>query len=107
MNKEIANRLKQKTLEVAEYFSNQNRARNYNNEGFRVDNIVPLSETTALVTFQKSSGKFAVAFFYFINVNEGEWRYFFPTDSHILGMKKVEDLLWVIEKVNFPMNEKC
>lgn len=104
MNKTVAKKLKAKASEIARTFSNTDREFNYSNESFEVKSLVPLSEATALVIFEKSSDKLAIAFCYYINANNGEWRYFFPSDSHILGMEKVGKYLHQIEVKNFPKN---
>lgn len=104
MNKTVALRLKTTANEIAQNFSNPDREYNKTNETFDVESIVPLSEYTALVIFSKSSGKKALAFCYYINANNGQWRYFFPSDSHVRGMEKVGPYLQKIEVFNFPKN---
>ena len=89
---------------AAENFSRPDRARNFTKEKFSVYSLQPLSETTAAVIFLKSSGKKALAFFYWINANNGHWRYFFVSDSHLLGLRKLEGILENIEMENFPLN---
>ena len=89
---------------TANNFSNPDRALNGNKEIFEVGTIHPLSELTAIVVFDKSSGKKAMAFYYWINSQGGHWRYFFPTDSHVLGMAKVAKYLEKIEQFNYGKN---
>ena len=104
MKKETANKLEKKAEQVALNFSNHNRPLNNNNETFKVDKINPLSESTAFIVFHKDNKKFAGAFFYYVNVNGGEWRYFFPTDSHLLGMGLISQAKQLIEFANFGFN---
>lgn len=104
MNKDLAILLKDKTESVAKNFSNPDREKNTNAETFIVDKITALSENTACVTYKKSSGKFALAFFYHVNVAGGQWYYFFPTDSHILGMELFSPAKQKIEAANFDFN---
>jgi hypothetical protein len=66
-----------------------------------VDKIQPLSEDTAAVLFKKNTGKKAVAFFYIVKT---DWRYFFPRDSHILGMESFGEIKRGIEEYNFSFN---
>lgn len=105
VKKEIAIRLRAKALEVAKTFSNPERAHNPTAEVFELEGIEPTSEDTAAVYFKKNTGKRALAFFYWVNAGSGEWRYFFPTDSHILGMLEFKDRKVAVEAVNFPLNQ--
>lgn len=104
LNKNIAQKLQAKSVTIARNFSNPDREHNGNGETFAVRKIIPLSETTAAVTFNKNTGKIAIAFCYYINQSGGQWQYFFPSDSHLMGMKKVEPILDEIEKHNFRFN---
>ena len=104
MKKEFAISLYDYVQEVAKIFSNPDRDKNYSNETFVFEQIRPLSDVTASVVFRKSSGKKAVAFFYYINSGTGKWQYFFPSDSHILGMKDFGRLKQEIEEFNFDKN---
>jgi hypothetical protein len=107
MNKDIAVELNIVARDIAERFSNPNREANYNNETFELDEIIPLSESVAAVIFKKNTGKKAVAFFYYIgNGSVRGWKYFFPTDSHILGFRSFEFHKLEIEKQNFKFNDK-
>ena len=103
MKKTVALTLSKKAKEVAWNFS-QPRELNPTNETFELKEIIPLSETTAYAKFLKSSGKLAVAFFYFLNNQGGHWEYFFPTDSHIIGMSCMNSVLREVERHNFPLN---
>jgi len=105
MNKEIAKELKAKAVDVAMRFSNSNRAQNFDNETFEIYKILPCSDHVATVIFKKSSGKSAAAFFYYIpNGASKGWRYFFPTDSHITGMRAFELHKMKIELDNYKFN---
>lgn len=84
MKKENLTSLKRRAEEIAKAYSKPDREYNYNKELFQLNKLIPMSETTATVIFLKDSGKKAVAFFYLVKDN---WRYYFPTDSHILGMR--------------------
>jgi len=105
MNKEVAQKLSQKAKEIAEMFSKEDRQQNFNKETFEVEKIMPLSEFTAAVIYLKSSGKKAVAFLYWMNADSyKEWRYFFPADSHILGMSAFGKIKINVEMENFDKN---
>lgn len=105
MNKQIAIELKQQAETVAERFSRTDRDMNFNSEVFTIDKIIPSSDHTATVVFRKSSGKQGVAFFYYIpnGLSKG-WKYFFPTDSHITGMRAFEYHKLMAEDFNFDKN---
>lgn len=105
MNKEIAQELKKSVEEVAKRFSRKDREGNFNEETFEVDEIVPTSDHTAVVRFKKNTGKIGLAFFYYINrgMSKG-WKYFFPTDSHITGMRAFEFMKLEVERENFAFN---
>ena len=108
MKKEFVQSLQRRAKEASAAFSNPDRALNTNKEIFTIHEIKPLSENTAAVIFQKEpTHKKALAFFYYVNGGGegGYWAYFFPTDSHILGLRKIEDLLLEIEQYNFKLND--
>lgn len=104
MKKEIAAKLQTAAEQAAELFSSPERPLNTNKETFKVDKITPLSESTAAVAYHKDGEKFAIAFFYWLNCNGGEWRYFFPTDSHLLGMGLIGQAKQLIEFANYGFN---
>ena len=104
MKKERAIKLKELAETIATNFSRKDREFNYNNETFEVHGITPSSENTAIITFIKNTGKQGLAFCYWINMNGGQWRYFFPTYDHCVGMKMVEEYLHSVEIVNFGFN---
>jgi hypothetical protein len=100
MRKDIALKLKAEAERVAREYSNPLRERG-NGEVFDVEEILALSELTAAVVFKKDSGKRAVAFFYVV---KDSWRYFFPSDSHLLGMEIFPEIKKRIEIENFGRN---
>ena len=105
MNKEKAIKLNDYAVEVAQMYSRKDRANNYNGEDFDVHSITVLSDTTAVTYFKKSPGdKLAAAFMYWTNGSGGRWNYFFPTDSHVIGMVNFKDKLLAVERNNFPLN---
>ena len=104
MKKDFAKELKQKAEEVAQNFSRPDRRFNISGETFVISKIVPLSETTAGVYYEKNTGKKATAFFYYLR--SGGWKYFFPTDSHILGMESFGKHKLIVEELNYEENFK-
>jgi DNA-dependent RNA polymerase auxiliary subunit epsilon len=101
MEKSKAVMLRDSAEELAKVFSNPNREYNGQNETFKVDKITPMSDLTAVVTYRKSTGKFAVQFWFWV---KDRWWSFFPTDSHIEGMRHMIDAKVKIEQANFGFN---
>lgn len=105
MNKGQAHSLKIKALEVAVIFSDEKRAYNNNNETFVLNEIIPLSENTACVVYEKTPSNKRVAFFFFyINMLNSIWFYYCPTDSHIIGMESFGKYKLDIERFNYQKN---
>lgn len=105
MNKEIAKELKVAVDKTAALFSRTDREGNFNKETFEVEEIIPTSDHTAVVKFKKNTGKIGLAFFYYIarGASKG-WKYFFPTDSHITGMRAFELIKFEVERENYKFN---
>ena len=103
MNKEVAIHLKSRAEEVAKTFSNPDREHNHTGEVFSVKSVRPLSDHMAAVIYKKTSGKLALALFYYIPAKT-RWEYFFPTDSHILGLPQIPQLKHNIEEYNYSAN---
>jgi hypothetical protein len=105
MKKDLVEKLVLKAGMIAADFSRPDRQFNTNQEVFKVEKILPMSESTAAVFFRKEpTKKLAVAFLYWINGGNGYWQYFFPTDSHVLGMGKIARHLDEVEAENFLKN---
>jgi hypothetical protein len=104
MRKEIAIKLQEKAEEVAMRFSSFDRSKNFNRETFKIKEIIPLSENTAVILFVKNTGKLAAFFFYWIASGDGYWQYFVPTDSHILGMESFRKYKDTTERYNYKSN---
>lgn len=105
MKKEIAKELSEFAKVVEQRFSRTDREMNFNNEEFKIHKIIPSSDHTASVIFRKTSGKQGVAFFYYQANGIGKgWKYFFPTDSHITGMRAFEYHKLNAEEFNFDKN---
>lgn len=103
MTKSIAYKLKRAASNTAAGFSRTDRDHNYAGETFEVSKIIPHSDQTATVVFVKSSGKLSAAFFYYIPAKD-QWRYWFPTDSHIAGMDGFKSVKEAVERENFEKN---
>jgi|TARA_R110000787_G_scaffold4016_3_gene15663 hypothetical protein len=105
MNKERAKELQVFCNTVAERFSNNARQGNLNNETFFVDEIIPTSDDSAVINFKKNTGKLAVAFCYYINRGRSKgWKYYFPTDAHVVGMQAFSYYKLEAERKNYKMN---
>lgn len=106
MQKVVAAKLKEKADWVAQVYSNPDREKNTNGETFILEKVCPLSEFTAYGLFRKNTGKMAIAFFYYLQASGGRWEYFFPTDSHIIGMGALGRIKMNIERENWDKNFK-
>ena len=105
MNKNIAIEIKQQAEEESQRFSRKDREGNYSKETFTIDTIIPLSDHSAVVNYKKDSGKIGCAFFYYIpkGMSKG-WKYFFPTEPHIIGMQSFHLIKLQAEQDNYKYN---
>lgn len=106
MRRDVAQKLEIAIAMAENNFSEPGREKNINGETFSKDKVFILSEFTAAVYFNKNTGKKAVAFFYYVDVFGGKWYYYFPTDSHILGMNEFSKYKVAIENNNLDFNFK-
>ncbi len=97
MKQVLITELKKKGEEVALIYSNPSRAMNINKETFVLEEIRPLSETTAIMLFKKNNGKKAMSFAYYVN---GRWLDFFPSESHAIGMQRMAQELLSVDEFN-------
>lgn len=103
MNKLVAKELKTFTEIVCKRYSNKDRTNNFNNETFIVQEIIPTSDHTATVIYEKNTHKRAAFFFYYI-ASLKKWNYFVPTDSHINGMNCFANQKIEVERHNYKYN---
>lgn len=105
MNKQVAKELENYVVQISERFSRTDRDGNFNEETFVVDEIIPMTDATATVVFKKNTGKRAAFFFYYIARGMAKgWKYFVPTDAHILGMQSFNVYKLQVEKNNWEHN---
>ncbi|HAI18186.1 MAG TPA: hypothetical protein DCM10_09285 [Xanthomarina gelatinilytica] len=101
MNKILVKSLYEFADVVATRFSFKDREGNVNKESFKVHEVIPTSDQTAIVFFQKSTQKIGMGFFYYINKGSSKgWKYFFPTDSHVVGMMACHYYKLEVERFN-------
>jgi hypothetical protein len=82
MNKQLVKDLTEFAESIAKRYSHKDREGNVNSEDFKVVEIIPMSDASASVVYEKNTGKRAAFFFYYINKGRSEgWKYFVPTDS--------------------------
>ena len=103
MEKKVAKSLLAKANEVAINYSNPQREHNVNGESFKVYEIEPLSAQSALVIYEKTTGKRAVAFFYHL-FKQKRWEYFFLGAQHMLNLDMIPKVYRQVEKHNFKYN---
>mgnify|MGYP003133193238 CR=1 FL=1 len=105
MNRQLVLSLYEFADTVAQRFSKKDREGNYNKEDFKVYEVIPTSDHTAVVFFKKSTKKLGMGFFYYINRGYSKgWKYFFPTDSHVVGMMACHYYKLEVERYNSTKN---
>ena len=105
MRKDVAISLKQKAEQIALRFSNTDRTNNYNNESFKVVDIMPISAQGAYVIYEKSTGKKAIA--HFIHVDHPKnpfWQYYMIGSQHLLNLNVLTEKYLEVEQHNFKFN---
>jgi len=107
MQKQIAKQLNDYAITISKRFSNPDRVGNINKESFKIEQIIPTSDHTAVIYFKKDTGKIGMAFFYYITKGASKgWKYFFPNDSKNTGMMSILYYKLDIEKNNYKFNFK-
>mgnify|MGYP003150197801 FL=1 len=107
MRKERVVELSEFATTIAQRFSTLSRPGNINKVAFSVDEVIPISDDSAVINFKKSTGKLAVAFCYYINKGRSKgWKYFFPTDSHVHGFFAFQHYKLEAERKNYKHNFK-
>ena len=105
MNKQLVKDLTEFAKEVAKRYSQTEREGNPNGEQFAIVEVIPMSEHAATVIYEKTTGKQEAFFFYYINRGKAKgWKYFVPTDSHILGMQSFSHYKLEVERHNYKHN---
>ena len=107
MKSEIGRLLIKSAKEKGEKYSNPDRPQNYTQETFTLRKIIPLSDEIAWVYYEKRKGNMARALAIWTNRGKvngkllNGWTIFFPSDSHMLGLSKVNNHEYEIEEYNF------
>ena len=103
MDKQVAISLKREAEITAEKFSNVNRDNNFNGETFWINEIIPLSAQSAMVVYEKTTGKKALAHFIHIR-KQKRWIYYFMGAAHFLNLDLLTEKYAEIEEFNFHLN---
>ena len=103
MDKQVAISLKREAEITAKKFSNVNRDNNFNGETFWIDKIIPLSAQSAMVVYEKTTGKKALAHFIHIR-KQKRWIYYFMGAAHFLNLDLLTKKYAEIEEFNFHLN---
>jgi len=103
MDKQVAISLKREAEITAEKFSNINRDNNFNGETFWINEIIPLSAQSAMVVYEKTTGKKALAHFIHIR-KQKRWIYYFMGAAHFLNLDLLTKKYAEIEEFNFHLN---
>ena len=104
MTKQLAIELQKEAERIAKMYSDPNRQRNVHKEAFTIDKVYAMSDSCATVVYKRSKGKKVLMFFYYIKGMRPGWKYFIPTDSHILGFRAFEMLKLKAEIDNYKYN---
>ncbi len=105
MRKDVAKELYKKAQEVAFNYSRKDRTNNFNNEDFKVSEIVPISAQGAMVVFTKSTGKKALAHFIHIDHPKSPfWQYYIMGSQHFINLHMLQEKYAEVEKNNFRLN---
>ena len=105
MKKDLVKELNDFAETVRDRFSKKERVGNINNETFFIKEVIPTSDHSATVIYEKNTGKVAAFFFYYILRGRSKgWKYFVPTNTHILGFRAFEFYYTQVEKDNFDKN---
>jgi len=105
MNKQLVKDLTSFAQNVAQRFSRVDREGNVNGELFTLVEVIPMTDASATVIYEKNTGKQAAFFFYYIGRGKSKgWKYFVPTDSHILGMQAFNHYKLEVERFNYKHN---
>ena len=103
MDKQVAISLQKEAEFTAKKFSNSDRDNNFNGERFWIDEIIPLSAQSAIVVYEKTTGKKALA--HFIHIRKQKRRmYYFMGAAHFLNLHLLTEKYADIEKHNFKLN---
>ena len=106
MTKEMAISLDKKIAEVSAIMSNPQRPGNVNNEDFNFSSMKILSEQVVAVKYKKlPGGKLALCMMFWVP-GLSLWLSIFITDSHVLGMKKIDTEKEKVEAFNYEKNLK-
>ena len=103
MDKQVAISLKREAEITAEKFSNVNRDNNFNCETFWINEIIPVSAQSAMVVYEKTTGKKALAHFIHIR-KQKRWIYYFMGAAHFLNLDLLTEKYAEIEEFNFHLN---
>ena len=104
MRKEAAKILSTYIEKAATNFSNKNREKNVG-ETFTFAGVMAMSAQSAVVSFLKTpSGKYALAYFKFINSGGGYFQYHMISYDELVTWAKIPSLLDQIERYNYEQN---
>jgi hypothetical protein len=101
MDKKVAVNLEYLAKMVSNKLELSKRNGKDNDEKYFVQEIITISDYTAICIFENNIGKRELCFFYYIPTGESMgWKYFFPTDSHLLGFRAFDHFKFEIDRYN-------
>ncbi len=91
----------QETIKEVEIKFSQPTQKYTNPQEFKLDKVVPLSDLTAALIFNRGSNTKTLLFAFHNGSTEGKWQYFFVRESHVLGLSRLKDAYDLVENHNF------
>lgn len=91
----------QETIKEVEVKFSQPTQKYNNPQEFKLDKIVPLSDLTAALIFNRGANTKVLLFAFHSGSTESKWQYFFVRESHVLGLNRLKDYFDQVENYNF------
>lgn len=91
----------QETIKEVEVKFSQPTQKYTNPQEFKLDKVVPLSDLTAALIFNRGANAKVLLFAFHNGSVEGKWQYFFVKESHVLGLNRLKDCYDYVENHNF------
>lgn len=91
----------QETIKEVEVKFSQPTQKYNNPQEFKLDKVVPLSDLTAALIFNRGANSKVLLFAFHSGSTESKWQYFFVKESHVLGLSRLKDCYDYVENHNF------
>jgi hypothetical protein len=102
MKQALVDLMRMKAIEIAKIFSDPKRGFNTNNETFKLDRLIPLSEFSVAAIYLKNTNKYVLFYLQYIQTGNGGFiQYHCVKYQHLEDYEKMKIILHEIEKHNF------